>query len=175
MLGKCILIQRGSNKKHEGFTLLEMMVAISILAILVTLAIPSFAEIIISSKLKSYSSYMVSSIYLARGEALKRNATVNLCVSSDGVKCTTGNWEDGWIVLSRDQVIHHQQSLSEGYKVIELNSQTDLKFQSSGLLTQPTFFTICRAEPTAGNHERTVSVSITARPVSEKTTNGSCH
>jgi type IV fimbrial biogenesis protein FimT len=174
MLGKCILIHRGSNKKHEGFTLLEMMVAISILAILVTLAIPSFGEIMISSKLKSYSSYMVSSIYLARGEALKRNATINLCVSSDGNTCTRGNWEDGWIVLSREQVIHHQQPLSEGYKVIELNGQTDLRFQSSGLLTQPAAFTICRAEPTAGSHERTVSLSITARPSLGKTTNGSC-
>lgn len=174
MLDKSNPIHLCLHKRHEGFTLLEMMVSISILAILVTLAIPSFSEIMLSSKLKSYSSYMVSSIYLARGEALKRNTTINLCVSGDGLKCTAGNWENGWIVLSRDQVIHRQQALGKGYKVIELTGQTDLKFQSSGLLSQPAAFTICRAEPTPGSHERTVTLSITARPGVGKTTNGTC-
>jgi type IV fimbrial biogenesis protein FimT len=174
MLGKSIPIYLCLHKRHEGFTLLEMMVAISVLAILVTLAIPSFSEAILSSKLKSYSSYMVSSIYLARGEALKRNTTINLCVSGDGLKCTAGNWENGWIVLSRDQVIHRQQALGKGYKVIELSDQTDLRFQSSGLLSQTATFTICRTEPTPGSHGRSVSLSITAKPFVAKTTREVC-
>jgi type IV fimbrial biogenesis protein FimT len=63
---------------------------------------------------------MVSSLYRARGEAIHRNATVSVCKSSDGVKCSsTGGYERGWIVFhdvngnaaidANEAVIHVEQ------------------------------------------------------------------
>jgi len=150
------------------------MMAIAILAILLTLAIPSFREMILSSKLKSYSANMVSSVYLARGEALKRNMTINLCVSADGQQCTEGNWQDGWIVLAGDKVILRQQPISQGYNITESSGLTNLRFQSSGLAASPAAFIICRAAPTAGSHERAVTIAITGRPYTSRTANGVC-
>ena len=159
----------------QGFSLVELIVAVAVLGILTAFAIPSFNETILSFKLRSYANELVGHAYLARGEAIKINAPVTICVSTNGTSCsTTDDWEDGWIVLSGTTVVQRHEALATGYKITETTGTTSLTFQPTGIGATQGELTICRATPTAGSQERVVRISTTGRPSASKTAAGSC-
>lgn len=77
---------------NQGFTLIELMVTISIAAILLGIAIPSFTSTITSNRLTTNANELVTALNLARSEAIKRGQHVV-------VKKTGPNWENGWQVF----------------------------------------------------------------------------
>lgn len=161
-------------KTQRGFSLVELMVAIAVLGILSAIAIPSFNEVIMSTKLRSYANNLVASAHLARSEAIKSNAVVKLCASNNGTSCT-GNWQNGWIVINKDNtVIERQQATSDGYLITEAGGTNTLNFQSTGIGSTQAALTICRATPYVGNQEREVRISATGKPSITKTTVGAC-
>jgi type IV fimbrial biogenesis protein FimT len=84
------------NKK--GFTLIELMVVLSIIGILTSLALPSFESFIRKQESSGQINHLYTSLYLARSEAVKRNQTVTICKSSTKSHCG-GDWSDGWLML----------------------------------------------------------------------------
>ena len=158
-----------------GFTLIELMIVMVIVATVAILAGPGFMEASLNSRLKSSTNAFLSSVYSARGEAIKRNVPVRLCASADGSSCaTSGDWEQGWVVLDpNDVVIKHQQALPVGYKVTSTGGLT-LTFQPSGLASTLSTFKLCRSAPEPGGQERLVNVSGTGRPSVTKTTTAIC-
>lgn len=86
-------------KRSFGFTLVELMIAIAVLTILVTIAAPSFRTTIQNNRITTQLNDFVSSLQLARSEAVKRAQPVSLCISSDSASCTGANWGQGWIVF----------------------------------------------------------------------------
>jgi type IV fimbrial biogenesis protein FimT len=89
------------NNVQRGFTLIEAMVAVAILAILMTLAVPSFTSMVAKSRLQSATSELMSSIVRTRMEALQFGRRVTMCRSADGANCiaSAGNWDTGWITF----------------------------------------------------------------------------
>ena len=84
--------------EQSGFTLIELIITLSILTILVTLAVPSFQNLIASSRISTTTNDFHASLAYARSEAIRRGQRVTVCVSTDGVQCALGgNWEQGWI------------------------------------------------------------------------------
>lgn len=160
-----------SCHKYSGFSLIEMMVAIAVMAILLLVALPSFQTTMLSVKLRSYSNELVASIYLARSEAIKSNSTVTLCASSTGTSCD-GEWNQGWIILNNNNVIQSHGALSSGFKIS--SDQSKIVFKSTGIGATQTTLTVCRAEPKAGDQERVVTISATGKPTVARTTKGSC-
>jgi type IV fimbrial biogenesis protein FimT len=84
-----------------GFTLLEMMIVVSIMAVLGTMAVPSFTGMIRDNERAAAVNSFVHSLYLARSEAIKRGEVVSLCKSVDSKSCsnTAADWNAGWIVF----------------------------------------------------------------------------
>ncbi len=89
----------GPRSSPKGFTLVELMVTVAVLVILLMIAVPSLNDATLGKQLGSYANNLAASAYLARSEAIKRNAPITLCASSDGTNCaTSGGWQQGWIV-----------------------------------------------------------------------------
>ena len=83
-----------------GFTLVELLLVLAIGAILTLIAVPSMSGFLSSQKVSSLSAVFLSSLNLARSEAIKRNARAVLCRSANGLSCGgSGGWEQGWIVF----------------------------------------------------------------------------
>lgn len=161
------------EQNSRGFTLVELMVTIAVMAILLAIAVPSFTDAVLGSKLSSYANNFVASAHLARSEAIKRNAAVTLCASADGTSCATaGGWQQGWIVLSGTTVIQRQQALSAG--LLFTGGVHSIIYQSSGISAISTTLTLCRATPSVGSQQREISISATGRPSVTKTTSTSC-
>jgi type IV fimbrial biogenesis protein FimT len=151
------------------------MVTIAVIAVLLAIAVPSFNNATLGGKLSSYANNFVASLHLARSEAIKRNAAVTLCVSTNGTSCASGGWEQGWIVRAADgTVIQRQQALPTGLKVTEAGGAASLSFQPSGVGATSATVTICRATPTVGGQERVVSISATGQATVSRTTAGAC-
>jgi len=159
----------------RGFTLVELMIALVILAILLGVAVPSFQGAALSGRLSAYANDFVASTQLARSEAVKRNAAVRLCVSAGGAACDDeGGWESGWIVVTAaGDVIQRQPALEADYSFSEAGGATVLTFPPTIVGVTPASFTVCRAAP-EGSEERVVTVTASGTASVERTTEGSC-
>lgn len=171
----------------RGFTLIELMVAVAILAVLAALAAPSFNEAILSNRLASYVNTFAASARLARSEAGKRGATVVMCRSADGASCaSTGGWQQGWILwrdandnaaVDADEIIQKQQALAPEYHFTGNAYSLDFLADGSTLITgggSPITLSLCRALPEPGRQGRTLRLAATGRMSIEKTAIGSC-
>jgi len=85
-----LLKVRKNSMVEQGFTLVELMVALAILAILVSLAAPSFVAMTKNNRATAVTNDLIASFQLARTEAIKRNGTV-LIQSTNG----SVNWAGG--------------------------------------------------------------------------------
>jgi type IV fimbrial biogenesis protein FimT len=80
------------NKQH-GFTLVELIMGLAIVAIVLTLGVPSFGDLIRNNRLTAQVNQVVSALTLARSEAIKRAALVDVTTVSG-----EANWKNGWTV-----------------------------------------------------------------------------
>jgi len=83
-----------------GFTLTELIMAIIILGILATIAMPSFQESIADNRLDTKTNTIIHSLKLARSEAIKRGVAVTVCPSNTGTSCVGSDMAQGWIVFT---------------------------------------------------------------------------
>jgi len=88
-------------KKEEGFSLIELMVIVGVLALALGLGIPAFADMLGNSRMSATVNDLVGSLHAARGEAITRRATVLLCpANAAGTDCQDGsNLKEGWLVF----------------------------------------------------------------------------
>jgi prepilin-type N-terminal cleavage/methylation domain-containing protein len=89
-----------------GFTLIELMVTITIVGILLAIGVPSFRGFVAGQRVKT-ASYDISSVLTyARSEALKRNADVVITPN-------TGGWQNGWCVAAGPSTLSWGRSLEK--------------------------------------------------------------
>ncbi|MFK7795146.1 MAG: GspH/FimT family pseudopilin [Gammaproteobacteria bacterium] len=87
------------HKYLNGFTIVELMLSLAVAAVILTIGVPSFQGLIERNQLTSGINQIISSMSLARSEAIKRNQRVSICPSSDGATCLGNQYENGWIVF----------------------------------------------------------------------------
>ena len=89
------------NAREQGFTLIEMLVTMAILAILTMIALPSFRNAIHRNQVTAAGNQLVADINYARAEAVSRGIDVSVCPSSDGASCSTATaYDAGWLVYT---------------------------------------------------------------------------
>ena len=147
----------GRARSTCGFTLIEMMVTVAVLAIIMMVAAPNLAGFVRSSKVRSAQSELVASLMLARSEAAKRGVTVGVAASAPTSANEFGKgwtvWvdtnEDG-VVDSGEVVIRTYPSLNDAVVLGTTGGISAVAFNSSGFLTPSTAvnFKACGASDT---------------------------
>lgn len=88
---------------NRGFTILELLVTLSVAAVLTAVAVPSFRDFVANSRVSSASNLLVTHLNAARSEAVTRGMPVAICASSDQATCSEStSWSSGWIVFTDD-------------------------------------------------------------------------
>jgi len=90
-----------SMRRPSGYTLLEVLIVVSIVGILAAIAVPSFKYVGTSYRISSEVNSLLGDMQLARSVALKQGQYVTICASSNGTGCVgSGNtWQGGWIIF----------------------------------------------------------------------------
>lgn len=91
------------HRRQAGFNLLELMVAVTVMAILLGVGVPSFTAMMRDSQIASESNNLYAALMIARSEAVKRGVRVSVCASAAVDTCDEdGDWTKGWIVFADD-------------------------------------------------------------------------
>lgn len=112
------------SRRRNGFTLIELMVGVAVLAIALAAGVPSMSEFIKNSRLSAQTNNLLASLHLARTEAIKRHARVTLCKSADATNCDIAagtGWENGWVVFAD---VYNDGNLDAGEAVLDSHGAT---------------------------------------------------
>jgi type IV fimbrial biogenesis protein FimT len=88
------------ERRDTGYTMMELLMSLAIVAILAAIAIPSFKYVTSSNRIATEVNGLLGDMLFARSEAVKEGQSVTVCSSSDGLNCSgSDNWQNGWIVF----------------------------------------------------------------------------
>lgn len=153
-----------------GFTLLELMIAIGIVGILLGLAVPSFTDIMRRNQITAQTNSLVSSLALARSEAIKRGVSITICPRT-GSTCTgSTNWSAGWQVIDdrngdgdvddEDTLLQVSPTAPQG--IVVTGDASTLVFQRTGEAAAKRIFNVSKSGCGA-LEKREVTVELTGR------------
>ena len=133
-------INKEAANFQSGFSVVELVITLVLLAVLLTVGAPAFNNIFEDNALAGTANRFITSLTLARSEAVARNKNVIMCrlnASSNGCS-SSGNWEDGWVIWAdidgdgtleepnQDgdfEVLDSEPALDAGYTIRAINNQ----------------------------------------------------
>jgi type IV fimbrial biogenesis protein FimT len=158
-------------KKNSGFTLLELMITMTLVALVMAIGIPSMRDFIKNDRLVTQINTMVGHLAYARSEAVTRHQPVILCASSNQTSCSSNDWADGWILFvdsdnnsdfsAGEAMLRQHQALSGGVtftsSVGSVVTYDERGFAPNSIGT----FSLCDDRGTA--NMKSISISATGR------------
>ncbi len=174
-----------------GLTFIELLTTIALMAVLLTVAIPAFDTLLTTNRFATSANLYLTSLHLARSEAIKRNARVALCKSADSASCTAnGRWDQGWIVfhdVNNNAHVDGGETLIRAYEALPADLALGgnapvanyVSYAAIGAtrLTSGAFqagtLTICRISA-GGGEARQIVISGTGRPRVQQVNVGAC-
>ena len=152
-------------KPSRGLTLIEFMVSLVVLAILATVALPNYRSFVLTQRVRGASYDLMSSLFYARSEAIKRNASVSVTQAA-------GGWAQGWTVSAGAVSLRTQDPYSSGLTIANSALLSTITYSNDGRLAGPTTdFTIAAAGESALVETRCVSIKLGGMPSAKV---GSC-
>lgn len=171
--------------KMRGFTIVELMITILVLALLAGIGVPAFQSTVMNNRMTSQINALVTSMNQARSEAIKQNRDVVVCRSTDSSSCagSGSGWAQGWLVFvdenengsidgggnncdgSGDCKLSVQSTLSGNIQVDANVSQ--LIYNGRGTSNTGGTFTFCDSR--GAEEAKAIIISNTGRPRISKT------
>lgn len=149
--------------RNKGFTLVELMVTIAVAAIMLSVAIPSFDNMLKNNALSATTRDFIASVEMARMQAISTRQDVR-------VGPTGSDWKDGWTVDMSAAAVEADTFLEpeQGVSIVRDKGAGDLIFMArGGLRGGAAQFTISHADSSITS--RTICVSFLG-----KVTMGAC-
>jgi type IV fimbrial biogenesis protein FimT len=147
---KIKIIQKQKSPKTilvTGFTLIELMITLSVFCVLLIIAIPSFNTMILNNRLTANSDSLVNALNYARSTALYQEINVVVCpLGSLGSSSCGANWSSGWIVVTQPASGINTLLKSQQYSSTDpvLTGSVDtVVFDSHGIATTQSNFKFC--------------------------------
>lgn len=97
------------SNRNQGFTLIELIVTLTILGIAVAIAVAAFGEVIERNRQEALKDEIENALYTARTQAILQRRTIEICGSGNGKSCSS-SWTDGWLIRAPSgQILKHTQ------------------------------------------------------------------
>lgn len=129
-------------RRQRGITLIELLVTLSIAAILLTVAVPNFITFVQNNRLATQANDLVTMLNYARSESVKRNQRITVCSSTTGSACAgSTTWETGLLVFADtngdgvvdggEDILQVRQEM-EGNNTLRAGIRTRVTYQATG-------------------------------------------
>ena len=157
-------------KNLSGFSLIELLTLLSIVAILAAIALPNFSATIKAERDTSQTNVLLDGLTLARTEAIKYGKPVTMCPGNSSA-CTDGNWADGWIVFyvtpppgATTSTIREFPGLSGNNTLTAAPATTTaITYLSTGMTTLASDITFTLCDSRGPSYGRLIDLNITGR------------
>lgn len=158
------------KKAQQGFTALELMIVVVILAVLTTMAAPSLRDMLVRNRLGTVSGDLAFDFAYARSTAIQRGLRVGICASqAPHSTCNGTDWAQGWMLYTdaasdgftagTDTVLRVHEPLPAGYTLTATPATLVVQFRPSGPGDAVRTFESCFS----GFVGRNVTISSTGR------------
>jgi type IV fimbrial biogenesis protein FimT len=155
--------------KAAGFSLVEMLTTMSILAILLVVASPGLASLTSANALSSAQSELASAMMMARGEAMKRGIQVGLAAAAPVAGTEfTGGWtifvdaNGNGLFDAGETIVRQQPAYRTNVRISASHGTTTLAFNARGFLVPSSLvtFTLCSSAASKGYQLRVEPVGL---------------
>lgn len=154
----------GGRPATAGFTLVELLVTMTIIVIMVSIGVPMYGQFTQQSALSGASAELVASIHEVRSRAVAERRAMNVQRLDAGA--VAGDWSNGWqMVRVADGAVLQEvnrQDRAGSVRVVEAGNNNEMVFSKEGRTTGDFSFSVCDAA-VAGETGRTVSVTVLGR------------
>jgi type IV fimbrial biogenesis protein FimT len=169
-------------QRQNGFTLIELMIAVGLTGLLLSMAVPALDIFVSNARQTGAINDFVSTIHQARSTAVTTNTRVTICPSSGGTNCEAVGWNNGWIVFTDAD---SDRNVDTGERIVASSGTVDgLIIDSSQFATFVTYrpngrvlnaalngssgaFTVC--DNRGASYAKVMIIDLSGRPRISKT------
>ncbi|HSV61509.1 MAG TPA: GspH/FimT family pseudopilin [Variovorax sp.] len=154
-----LVTPRAHRRRIQGFTLVELLTAVTLIGVLAGLAVPSFQGFIANQRIRNVSFDLMAGLLLARSEAVTRNGSVSFRKAEAG-------WTGGWTVTDGTNTLLSQEPLNS-LSITSSATLDEITYGRDGRAnTASTKFNVAPARQISGVSPRCISIGPSGLPSS---------
>lgn len=170
----------------RGFTLIELLTVVALIGIIGAMAVPAFTQMIENNRRVVAVNDLLSTIHVARSEAITRNQRISICPGNTGqTACEAGGWRKGWLIFrdtngngvfeaaNGDEIIRVGTGLRGNLAVVSTQFANSITFMPNGRVFGAGGTILLCADGIA-TAVRRIDIDRTGRPRSVGEPTGSC-
>lgn len=164
-------------RRENGFTLIELMIAVGLTGLLLSMAVPALDIFVSNARQTGAINDFVSTIHQARSTAVTTNTRVTICPSTGGTDCESVGWNAGWIVFSdpdsdrkvgTGETVLAASGTVDGLTIQSSQFGTFLMYRPNGRVMNASLngssgaFTVC--DDRGASHAKVMIIDLSGRP-----------